>query len=219
MRRGLIAVAGTLMSAVLVDLWQVRWSEWLKSEVNQSPWIIFLLTALIFLSVALLVGYGGSLLLPPDPGFKPKVPDWKERLGSPLLGALNAALIASYLMRYANDIWPEEEAQDLISQSLIANVLDQWLPWFILAMVLSTMANVLVRAYIRISKALKQPVVPSFPQTKRPNQPPPAPARKAAPAGATMPPPPPTQPKAPTPADQAELERIMRDLNSISDKK
>ncbi|WP_129626939.1 CvpA family protein [Candidatus Oscillochloris fontis] len=216
-RRGLIALAGTLMSAVLIDLWQARWSEWLRSEIDQSLWMVFLLTALIFLAVALLVGYGGSLLLPHDPLRKPQAPTTLMDRGIGMfLGALNAAILTSYLMRYANDIWPEEEAQDLFSQNIVTDILNQWLPWFILAMVLSTMIFVLVKGYHRISQALKQPVstIPPIKRAPIPPPPAPAPARKAPPAGPTMPSSPPPQPKASPPVDHADLDRIMRDLDA-----
>ncbi len=220
-RRGLIALAGTLMSAVLIDLWQARWSEWLMSEVDQSLWMVFLLTALIFLSVALLVGYGSSLLLPADPQKAKQIHTMKERFSGTLLGMLNGTLLASYLLRYATDNWVEGEAQALIEESLVANVLDKWLAWFILAMVVSTMAFVLWKGYRRISQALKQPIVMPLPQPKRPPQPVPPPAARKAPHTSAPPmsasSPPPPQPKTPTPMDQAELDRMLRDV--MSDKK
>jgi uncharacterized membrane protein required for colicin V production len=153
-RRGLIAVAGTLLGAVLIDLWQARWSAWVSTQMDQPTWATFLLTAAIFLLVALLVGYGGSLLLPHDP--KAKGPGMFDRLLGAFVGALNGALIVSYLLRYANENWPEGEATNLIAESLVAGILDTWLPWFMLAMVLSTTLFVMLRGTMRVSRALNR---------------------------------------------------------------
>jgi uncharacterized membrane protein YbhN (UPF0104 family) len=156
-RRGLIAVAGTLLGAVLIDLWQARWSEWLRTQMEQPAWATFLLTAAIFLLVALLVGYGGSLLLPRDP--KAKGPGLFDRFLGAFVGALNGALIVSYMLRYANENWPDGESASVIADSSVASLLGEWLPWFILAMVLSTTVFVMLRGTVRISRALSRPVV------------------------------------------------------------
>ncbi|NTV65879.1 MAG: hypothetical protein HGA65_20410 [Oscillochloris sp.] len=155
-RRGLVAVAGTLLGAVLIDLWQIRWSTWLRAQMEQPAWVTFLLTAAIFLLVALLVGYGGSLLLPrPNP--KAKKPGLFDHLIGALLGALNGALIVSYLLRYAVENWPAGEAEALIAASPITRLLDTWLPWFILAMVVSTTVFVMLRGAVRLTRALNPP--------------------------------------------------------------
>jgi uncharacterized membrane protein required for colicin V production len=156
-RRGLIAVAGTLLGAVLIDLWQARWSNWLRTQMEQPAWATFLLTAAVFLLVALLVGYGGSLLIPRDP--KAKGPGLFDRFLGAFVGALNGALIMSYMLRYANQNWPGGEAATMIADSVVASLLDAWLPWFILAMVLSTTVFVMLRGTMRISRALSRPVV------------------------------------------------------------
>jgi uncharacterized membrane protein required for colicin V production len=153
-RRGLIAVAGTLLGAVLIDLWQARWSGWLGAQMEQPTWATFLLTATIFLLVALLVGYGGSLLLPHDP--RAKGPGLFDRFLGAFVGALNGALIVSYMLRYANENWTDGEAANLIADSLVAGLLDAWLPWFILAMVLSTTVFVMLRGTMRVSRALSR---------------------------------------------------------------
>ncbi|MEI7644421.1 MAG: CvpA family protein [Chloroflexales bacterium] len=154
-RRGLIAVAGTLLGAVLIDLWQARWTEWLHTQMEQPTWATFLLTAIIFLLVALLVGYGGSLLLPRDP--QDTGPGLGDRFLGIFVGALNGGLIVSYMLRYANENWPNGEASDMIAASPVANMLDAWLPWFILAMVLSTTVFVLLRGTVRMSRAFSRP--------------------------------------------------------------
>ncbi len=210
-RRGLIAVAGTLLGAVLIDLWQLRWSDWLGAQMEQPAWPTFLLTAAIFLLVALLVGYGGSLLLPHDP--KAKRPGLVDRLLGAFVGALNGALIVSYLLRYATENWPAGEAQGLIAESLVAGLLDDWLAWFILAMVLSTTVFVTLRGAVRLSRALSRPTPPLIvPTTTRSPaaQPPKAPA--AAPAQTPLPPAP---PKTVTEADR----RILEKINQATEKK
>jgi|APCry1669189070_1035195.scaffolds.fasta_scaffold00057_17 uncharacterized membrane protein required for colicin V production len=155
-RRGLIAMAGTLLGAVLVNLWQARWINGLRAQMEQPAWPTFLLTTGIFVLVAILVGYGGSLLLPPhDP--KAKGPGMLDRLLGPFVGALNGALIVSYLLRYANENWPNGEAAAMIAESFMARLLDIWLPWFILVMVLMTTLFVMMRGSMRTLRALNRP--------------------------------------------------------------
>lgn len=151
--RGLIALAGTLLGAVLVDLWQERWADWLRSSVERTAWPSFLLTAAIFLLVALLVGYGGSLILP-RAMLKAQSIGLFDRLLGAFVGALNGALIVSYLLRYAQEIWAEGEATALITASPVTQILDAFLPWFILAMVATTALFVVLRATLRIGRAM-----------------------------------------------------------------
>lgn len=168
LRRGLVAVAGTLLAAVLLDLWQDRWQAWVittfPSEQPALP--IFLVFAGIFLLVALLIGYGGSTLLPrQSPKFLP--PSLLERLLGGLVGALNGALIASYLLRYAEQAWANGAAAELVSASILATTLDAWLPWFMLAVVGATGIFVLVRVGLRFMQALNAPPPRPIPPASR----------------------------------------------------
>lgn len=161
-RRGIVALAGTLLAAVLVDLWQEPWAEWVRTSLRpeQPALPTFVLTAAIFLTVALLIGYGGSLLLPRPPADAPPL-SLLDRLLGALVGALNGALIVSYLLRYAAELWAGDELAAQVSGSVLAGVLDSWLPWFILALVGTTAVFVLLRASVRISRALRAKPAPA----------------------------------------------------------
>lgn len=146
-RRGVVALAGTLLAAVLVDLWNERLSGWLRDAVGpERPALpTFTLVATLFLLTALIVGYGGSALLPrPDPKAKKPVAVVDSLLGA-LLGALNGTLIVSYLLRYAEEIWRDDTVTELVAASPVGPVLEQWLPWFVMAMVGATTLFVLLR--------------------------------------------------------------------------
>jgi uncharacterized membrane protein required for colicin V production len=146
-RRGLLALAGTLFAAVLVDLWNERLVEWLRSTLRpeQPALPVFLLIASLFLFTALIVGYGGSALLPrADPQTKQMAAIVDRPLGA-LLGALNGALIGSYLLRYADEIWVDGSVGELAAADPVAHVLELWLPWFVMAMVGATTLFVLLR--------------------------------------------------------------------------
>ncbi|NTW04002.1 MAG: CvpA family protein [Oscillochloris sp.] len=156
-RRGLIAVAGTLLGAVLIDLWQNRWSNWLNAQDQPTTWAAFVITATVFVLVVLLVGYGGSLLLAPE--LKAKPPGLFDRLLGAFVGALNGALIVSYLLRYASESWPSDEFTTLIASSFLASLLDTWLPWFVLTMITSTAIFVFFRGTMRILRALSRPAI------------------------------------------------------------
>jgi uncharacterized membrane protein required for colicin V production len=198
-RRGLLALAGTLFAAVLVDLWNERLVDWLRSTLRpeQPALPIFLLTASLFLFTALIVGYGGSALLPrPEPQAKQTAAIVDRPLGA-LLGALNGALIGSYLLRYADEIWVDGSVGELALADPVARVLELWLPWFVMAMVGATTIFVLLRlttTFLRGRVAAQQAAAAAAARRSTAAQP--APAQPAAPqpsqpAGAAQSAPPP----------------------------
>lgn len=156
-RAGLAAIAGTLLAAVLIDLWNQPLGAWiretLRPELPALP--TFLLIAAVFLLTVAIIGYGGSALLPPAPA-QGRSRQVLDRIVGGLLGALNGALIASYLLRYADMAWVNGDAADLMATSPLAQVLLLWLPWFILALVATTGAIVLIRGgagFVRARRA------------------------------------------------------------------
>jgi uncharacterized membrane protein required for colicin V production len=198
-RRGLMALAGTLFAAVLVDLWNERVVEWLRSTLRpeQPALPVFLLIASLFLFTALIVGYGGSALLPrPDPQTKQTAAIVDRPLGA-LLGALNGVLIGSYLLRYADEIWVDGSVGELAAADPVARVLELWLPWFVMAMVGATTLFVLLRlttTFLRGRVAAQQAAAataarksPAAQPVTQPAAQPPAPPASAAP---NTPPPP-----------------------------
>jgi hypothetical protein len=153
-RRGIVTLVGTLFGAVLVDLWQDRWAEWLRTErgIAEPATATFAITAIVFVLVALVIGYGGSTLLRKDP--KATSIGFGDRLLGSLVGALNAGLIVSYLLRYAEDAWTDGTATALIAASPVATILAAWLAWFVLALVITTSIFALIRVTITFSQAL-----------------------------------------------------------------
>jgi MFS family permease len=153
-RRGIVTLVGTLFGAVLVDLWQDRWAEWLRTErgVEQPAFWAFLITAVVFVLAALVIGYGSSMLLRKDPQAAPITAG--DRLLGGLVGALNGALIVSYLLRYAEEAWTNGAATDVIAGSPVAAILAAWLAWFVLALVVTTGIFVLLRVTLTVGKAL-----------------------------------------------------------------
>ncbi len=148
-RAGLVAVAGTLLAAVLVDLWAEPLAGWvretLRPERPAAP--IFTVVAAVFLLAAGVLGYGGAALLPPG---RVVGRPWLDRLVGALLGALNGALVAGYLLRYAVVIWADGWAAELTAGSAAAGLLLEWLPWSVLAMAGATGGLILVRVARRM---------------------------------------------------------------------
>jgi hypothetical protein len=96
LRRGVMALAGTLLGAILVGFWGDSWGQSLADRLGGDPQrMIFIASCLGFLLTVLIVGYGGGLLLGP----KERAP-FPRRLAAALLGILNGALIAAYLLRF-----------------------------------------------------------------------------------------------------------------------
>ncbi|NTU80182.1 MAG: hypothetical protein HGA45_12375 [Chloroflexales bacterium] len=145
-RLGLVALAGTLLAAVLIDLWYEPLAIWvrevLRPELPAAP--TFAVVATVFLLAAAVVGYGSGTLLP-RPGASAAGPGLVDRLVGALLGALNGALLAGYLLSYALEAWDRGAAADLVAASYLGSLLVAWLPWFVLGMVGATGALILAR--------------------------------------------------------------------------
>lgn len=146
-RAGLVAIAGTLLAAVLIDLWDERLARWLRTTLRPEQPALpgFLLVAAVFLLTALVIGFGSNALLPRAGAAPARRALIADRLLGALLGALNGALIVSYLLRYAQVAWSDGTAATLVAASPVAQVLVFWLPWFVLAMVVTSGLVVLVR--------------------------------------------------------------------------
>lgn len=212
-RRGVVALAGTLLGAVLVDLWSEPLARWLRDSVGpERPALpTFTLVATLFMLTALLVGYGGSVLLPRiDPQAKKPAGLVDRPLGA-LLGALNGALIVSYLLRYAETIWVDGTVSALVATSPVAFVLDRWLPWFVMALVVTTALFVMLRltaATVR-GRAAAPKAKPA--PGAQPGQTPPSAPVPASPA--------PTNPQ-PAPKTVAEQDkRVLEKINQTAGKK
>ena len=159
-QRGLITLVGTLLGAVLVDLWLSTWLAWLVERFRpelpgRTAWIV---ASLAFAGVALIVGYGSGWLIPDTkPGVDGKLPR-RHALGRPagaLLGALNGTLIVAYLLRYASVLLGSDTAA-LIGSTFALQLLSQWLPWFVLAVVLALTVIVLARGLVRLLRRVRQ---------------------------------------------------------------
>jgi hypothetical protein len=96
LRRGVMALAGTLLGAILIGFWADSWGQFLVARLGGDPQrMVFVASSLGFLLTVLIVGYGGGLLLGP----KERAP-FPRRLAAALLGVLNGALVAAYLLRF-----------------------------------------------------------------------------------------------------------------------
>lgn len=118
LRRGVMTLAGTLMGAIMVGFWSDRWGQSLADRLGsadlQRP--TFIVSSAIFLFCALVVGYGGGMLLGP----KERAP-FQRRLAAALLGVLNGTLVAGYLLHFgaASDGSLREMAQDWLPARLL----------------------------------------------------------------------------------------------------
>lgn len=141
-RQGLLALAGTILAAALVDLWSAPIADWVRGTFGpEQPTItVFASVAGLFLLASAGIGYGAGALLPPAARS-----DLLDYVVGALVGLLNGALIVSYLLRYALDLWGGGAAAGLIAGAPIAGLLVRWLPWVLLAMVGGTGVLILVR--------------------------------------------------------------------------
>ena len=124
LRRGLLALIGTLAGVILVSFWAAPWGLALAgSFVGGDPQrMIFIVSCALLLWSALVVGYGGGMLL----GRAKDRPPFQQRLVGALLGALNGVLIVAFLLRFAVTSQPSFAA--MIESSPLAKILFDSLP-------------------------------------------------------------------------------------------
>src|SRR5262245_24174463 len=146
-RRGVLALAGTLLGAILVGFWGDLWGQDLaKRFVGGDPrTLTFIVNCALFLFAVLLVGYGGGLLLRRGK----ERPSFPQRLVGTLLGLLNGALIVGYVLRFATIKHPA--AAETLLNTLVARVFHDGLPLLFLAVALLIAALVLVRGLLLIA--------------------------------------------------------------------
>jgi len=154
--RSLLTIIGTLLGAVLVELWGPTWGEQLQIWLNADDpaGLAWGATALGFLVVALILGYGSSLLLPRS-GKLPAI-GAGERLAGVLVGALNGLLMSSFLLHYGVEMG-SPEFRVAVQASPILTTLQEWLPWYVLAVVLTMSFWIIVRAVVRLITTVARP--------------------------------------------------------------
>jgi uncharacterized membrane protein required for colicin V production len=165
-RASLLAMIGTFLGVLLVDLWQEPWGEWVRAQLRpENPtFYTWLLSTSVFFLVVLVTGLGSSVLLPePKPVAKAQR-NMRERLAGGGIGLLNGALVSSYLLYFAESGMSDEDFQRLMSSLPGLNVLHAWLPWFILALVVTTTIFIVLRGSVRLSRNAAKPL-PSTPMT------------------------------------------------------
>lgn len=148
LRRGVLALAGTLLGASLV----YTWSDWINQRTaawfeggNPQRWsLAFHLLA--FGGTVLVVGYGGSLLF--NKAAQIKV---RERTTTTLLGLLNGLLIVAYALRFAGQA--NENVLPVIEESQWTRLLYNGLPYLLLAMPIFVFAVILIRGIMALSSA------------------------------------------------------------------
>jgi hypothetical protein len=154
-RRGVLALAGTLLGAIMAGFWAAPWGQGLAGRFvgGNAPRLTFIVSCLVFLFCALVVGYGGGLLLGP----KERAP-LPRRVAGALLGVLNGALIAAYLLRFgsAADAGLREEIQAWVP----ARVLHDGLPLLFLIVTAGLSLLVLVRALLAFAGRDRAPAQP-----------------------------------------------------------
>lgn len=167
LRRGTIALLGTLAGAALVDFWGVRWGNSLASRLVEGDQArtTLLVSCLLFLWSVLVVGYGGGMLLA-----RPKERPVGQRMAGALLGLVNGLLIVGFLLRYAT---AQASFATTVKADLLANLINTAMPWLFLGAAAVVTVLVIGRGAMSL---LGRPAAPP----RRPTAPPPAAPRPSA---------------------------------------
>jgi hypothetical protein len=152
--RGLLTLVGTLLGAALVELWfnpstgREGLEQQFRPETLDTPALLTVMA--VFLVVAIIVGYGSGLLLRQPKAEPVEKLTVRNRIVGSLVGVLNGALIASYLLHYAVALLPDFASA--LAGSLPLRVLYAWLPWYVLAVVLVAGAWIVAKAVMRVAQ-------------------------------------------------------------------
>jgi len=157
LRRGLLALIGTLAGAILVSFWAAPWGQALAGRFGGADpqGLIFIMSCALLLWSALAVGYGGGMLL----GRAKDRPPFQQRLVGALLGALNGVLIVSFLLRFAVTSQPSFTA--MIESSALAKILFDGLPLLFLGLTVAITLAVLVRGVMLFATRRATPAAPA----------------------------------------------------------
>lgn len=165
-RRGVLALVGTLLGALLVDFWAEAWGQGLAGRLGggNPQTLTLLISCTIFVLTALLVGYGGGGLLGPA----------RERMtlgrraASVMLGVLNGVLIVGYVLRFLTAANQDFAAQ--VKGDIVARTLHEGPPILFLVAAVAVASAVLVRGlFTLIGGRRPQPPLPmGFPARSSP---------------------------------------------------
>ena len=170
LRRGLLALIGTLAGASLVSFWAAPWGQALSGRFGGADpqRMIFFVSCGLLLWSALVVGYGGGMLLA-------RAKDrllFQQRLAGAMLGALNGVLIVAFLLRFA--VTSQPSFATMIESSPLAKILFDSLPLLFLGIAVVVTLAVLVRGImafaIRRAPAPAAPAAASTTSTSTPTQ-------------------------------------------------
>jgi uncharacterized membrane protein required for colicin V production len=127
LRRSMLALLGTLGGAILVNFWGDQWGAGLASRfVNADVQrISFYVSCAVFLWSALLVGYGGGILIN-----RAKERPFPQRITGALLGLVNGVLIVGFLLRFATSKQPALAA--MVQGNPLAKLIHDGLPMLFL---------------------------------------------------------------------------------------
>lgn len=126
------ALMGTLIGAVLVDLWRDGVINLLARVGLASGWPFFgALSGLLIL--AMIIGYGIDIII--EAGIE-DAQEWSHRLIGAGIGLVNAALVITYLVRYAGVAWSETAITAQLATATLAPLVIRGLPWGLLVLTL-----------------------------------------------------------------------------------
>lgn len=124
------ALGGTLIGTVLVDLWRDGVVNLLARIGFAGGWPLFLALNSLLLP-ALIVGYNIDIII--EMGLE-NAYEWSHRLIGAILGIVNAALVITYLVRYAGIAWSEVAIAERIETAILTPMVILFLPWGMLVL-------------------------------------------------------------------------------------
>lgn len=146
LRRGVMALGGTLLGAILSGFWGGPLGMALAVRADIDPALAVLIADVSLLLVAaLLIGYGGAVLLSANW----EAVGWSERFVGGMLGLLNGIILTGYLLRFATQASPSFAAS--VATTWIARIIHDGLPLLWLTITLAAAAAVIGKSLLQLN--------------------------------------------------------------------
>jgi uncharacterized membrane protein required for colicin V production len=154
-KRGAIAIAGTLVGVIMAEFWAASWAQGISGSEEGSATLTAILSIFILLGTTILIGYGSGSIIAPRTGFEKH--NFGYRVFATLIGMFNGFLVLSYVLRYLHE--GSEAVRTFLAPTISGAVLIDGLRWVFLIVLVPISFVVLARTLLRMGKPARGPVV------------------------------------------------------------
>ncbi|MGB9723754.1 MAG: zinc ribbon domain-containing protein [Chloroflexia bacterium] len=146
-REVLVFLAGIVPGVFLGDFWVNSWGQGRSRDIQG----LIRLGSLLFM--VFLIGYGSAVFL-----HRPKKLPWWQHLTGGLVGLLNGIFLVTFGYSYLRDLGGG--AETALKEARLFTLVQQWLPWAFLVIVVAIALAVVVILLVRLANYISRLAVP-----------------------------------------------------------